>query len=189
MPNPPHETDADEVFRREMLPHKDALTAFAYRLSEDPDEAADLVQNAYLKAYRFIGTYQPGTNAKAWLFRILKNGFINEYRRRQSLPPVVDYDEVIVLEERGDASVPVYVDLRVELFEALLGDEVTQAINGLPVNFRLVLLLADVEGFTYEEIAKITDVPIGTVRSRLHRARGVLKERLGDYAREWGIKG
>ena len=187
MPEPPHKSDADEVFAREMLPHKDALLAFAYRLSEDPNEAADLVQNAYLRAYRYLDSYEAGTNAKAWLFRILKNGFVNEYRRRQKLPPAVDYDEVIVLEERGDSNVPVYVDLRHELFAELLGDEVTRAINGLPVNFRLVLLLADVEGFTYEEIAKITDVPIGTVRSRLHRARGVLKEKLGDYARTWGI--
>ena len=178
---------AEEVFERELLPHLNALSAFAYRLSQDPNDAADLVQVTYLKAYRFIAQYEPGSNAKAWLFRILKNAFINEYRRKQAKPPTVDYSEVILLEENNAAAIPVYIDLRHELFAQLLGDEVTLAINGLPVNFRLVLLLADIEGFTYEEIARITDVPIGTVRSRLHRARGMIKDRLRPYARKHGI--
>ena len=187
MPERPAHSDTDEVFAREMLVHAEALTAFAYRLTQDPTEAADLVQVAYLKAYRFLDSYQRGTNAKAWLFRILKNAFINDYRRRRNRPPTVDYDEVITLEEDGAADVPVYVDLRHELFAHLLGDEVTRAINGLPVNFRLVLLLADIEDFTYEEIARITDVPIGTVRSRLFRARNLLKDRLRPYAERHGI--
>ena len=187
MPPPRPKTAADEVFARELLPQLDAVTAFAYRLAQDRDDAADLVQNTYLKAYRFADRYAPGSNAKAWLFRILKNVFINEYRRRQNKPPTVDYDEVLLLEERDASGVAVYVDLRHELFAHLLGDEVTRAINGLPVNSRLVLLLCDIEGFTYEEIAKITDVPIGTVRSRLHRARNQLKERLRPYARQRGI--
>lgn len=187
MPKPPAKLDTEEVFAREMLVHAEALTAFAYRLTQDPTEAADLVQVAYLKAYRFLDSYQRGSNAKAWLFRILKNAFINDYRRRQSRPHTVDYDEVITLEEDESADVPVYVDLRHELFAHLLGDEVTRAINGLPVNFRLVLLLADIEDFTYEEIARITDVPIGTVRSRLFRARNLLKDRLRPYAERHGI--
>ncbi len=180
-------SEADQVFERELMPHLHALTAFAYRLSQDAQDANDLVQVTYLKAYRFIDTFQRGSNAKAWLFRILKNQFINEYRKRQSRPSTVDYEEVFVLEESDRGDVPVSFDLRHELFAHLLGDEVTQAINSLPVNFRLVLLLCDIEGFTYEEIARITDVPIGTVRSRLHRARNLLKESLRPYAQQRGI--
>ena len=97
MPTPLPKSHADEVFEREMLPQLSSVTAFAYRLAQDADDAADLVQNTYLKAYRFIDHYTPGSNAKAWLFRILKNVFINEYRRRQSKPPLVDYDEVLLL--------------------------------------------------------------------------------------------
>ncbi len=188
MSAPLDKSEADKVFELELMPHLNALSAFAYRLTQDPDDAADLVQNTYLKAYRYIARYDRGSNAKAWLFRILKNGFINEYRRRQNLPATVDYDEVISLQEDEGTGVPVYLDLRHELFAHLLGDEVTRAINGLPVNFRLVLLLCDIEGFTYEEIARITDVPIGTVRSRLFRARNLLKESLSDYAQRQGIR-
>ena len=187
MPQPGDKSEADEAFERELMPHVDALSAFAYRLAQDAQDANDLVQATYMKAYRFIDGYERGSNAKAWLFRILKNHFINEYRKRQNRPSTVDYTEVFVLEESDAAAIPVSFDLRHELFAHLLGDEVTQAINGLPVNFRLVLLLCDIEGFTYEEIARITDVPIGTVRSRLHRARAQLKDRLRPYAKQRGI--
>jgi len=187
MSTPAPKSDADEVFQRELMPHAHALSAFAYRLSQDAQDANDLVQVTYLKAYRFIDSYERGSNAKAWLFRILKNHFINEYRKRQNRPHTVDYAEVFTLEESDAANVPVSFDLRHELFAHLLGDEVTQAINALPVNFRLVLLLCDIEGFTYEEIARITDVPLGTVRSRLHRARSLLKDTLRPYAQKRGI--
>ncbi len=180
-------SEADLVFEGELLPHVNALSAFAYRLAQDADDAADLVQITYMKAYRAIDGYQRGSNAKAWLFRILKNAFINEWRKRQNQPTKVDYEEVFNLQEDDSSNVSVYLDLRQELFEHLLDDELTHAINSLPVNFRLVLLLCDIEGFTYEEIARITDVPIGTVRSRLHRARTVLKERLRGYAEKKGI--
>ncbi|MFK8058237.1 MAG: sigma-70 family RNA polymerase sigma factor [Saprospiraceae bacterium] len=180
-------SEADQVFEQELLPHVNALSAFAYRLAQDADDAADLVQITYMKAYRAIDGYERGSNAKAWLFRILKNAFINEWRKRQNQPTKIDYDEVIKLQEDDSSNVPVYLDLREELFAHLLDDELTHAINSLPVNFRLVLLLCDIEGFTYEEIARITDVPIGTVRSRLHRARNVLKERLRGYAEKKGI--
>ncbi len=180
-------SEADQVFEGELLPHVNALSSFAYRLAQDADDAADLVQITYMKAYRAIDGYQRGSNAKAWLFRILKNAFINEWRKRQNQPTKVDYEEVFNLQEDDSSNVSVYLDLRQELFEHLLDDELTLAINSLPVNFRLVLLLCDIEGFSYEEIARITDVPIGTVRSRLHRARNVLKERLRGYAEKKGI--
>lgn len=186
MPKPGSKSSTDLVFERELLPHLHALTTFAYRLAQDPDDAADLVQTTYLKAHRFIDRYETGSNAKAWLFKILRNVFINEWRSKQNQPRTVDYEEVLRLEEQDSGS-PVFVDLRHELFAHLLGDEVTQAINGLPVNFRLVLLLCDIEGFTYEEIARIADTPIGTVRSRLHRARSLIKDRLRPYAQKHGI--
>jgi len=137
------------VFEEELFPHMDALKTFAYHLSYNEEDANDLVQETYMKAHRFIDKYDQGTNAKAWLFKILKNAYINEYRK---------------------------------------SDEVTIAINSLPIDFRTVILLCDIEGFTYEEISKIIDVPIGTVRSRLFRARNMLKEKLKAYAEKMGYE-
>lgn len=178
----------DELFERELLPHIDALHTFAYHLCYDEEQANDLVQETYLKAYRFIDKYQEGTNAKAWLFKILKNAYINEYRKRSKRPTKVDFEEIVSYHDADNDSISGYFDLREEMFENMMGDEVTLAINSLPVEFRTVILLCDIEGFTYEEIAKIIDVPIGTVRSRLFRARNILKEKLLSYAKELGFK-
>ncbi len=178
----------DELFEREFLPQVEALYNFAFHLTYNEEDANDLVQDTYLKAYRFINSYERGTNAKAWLFKILKNGFINEYRRQTRLPKEVDYEEFLTYQETDDGSDVGELDLRDDLFKGLIGDEVTKAVNELPVDFRTVLLLCDVEGFTYEEIAKIIDIPIGTVRSRLHRARNLMKEKLRDYAKQMGYK-
>jgi RNA polymerase sigma-70 factor (ECF subfamily) len=176
------------VFHEEFLPHADALYTFAYHLVYDPDDAQDLVQETFLKAFRFIDSYQQGTNAKAWLFKILKNAFINEYRKRSKRPTEVDFEEYSSYRDTDDASPTQFVDLRQDLFQGMLGDEVTNALNSLPVDFKTVILLCDVEDFSYEEIAKIVDIPIGTVRSRLHRARGMLQEKLADYAKSYGYK-
>jgi RNA polymerase sigma-70 factor (ECF subfamily) len=182
-------SDYDKIFEEEFLPHADALNTFAYHLTYNDDDANDLVQETYLKAYRFIDKYDQGTNAKAWLFKILKNAFINQYRKKSKQPTRVDYEEVINYhEEEDDSSYSSYLDLRQEIFQHMMGDEVTIAINSLPVDFRTVILLCDVEGFKYEEIAKIVDIPIGTVRSRLHRARNMLKEKLKVYAEKLGYK-
>jgi RNA polymerase sigma-70 factor (ECF subfamily) len=178
----------DELFEREFLPQVEALYNFAFHLTYNEEDANDLVQDTFLKAYRFINSYERGTNAKAWLFKILKNGFINEYRRQTRLPKEVDYEEFLTYQETDDGSDVGELDLRDDLFKGLIGDEVTKAVNELPVDFRTVLLLCDVEGFTYEEIAKIIDIPIGTVRSRLHRARNLMKEKLRDYAKQMGYK-
>jgi RNA polymerase sigma-70 factor (ECF subfamily) len=148
----------------------------------------DLVQETYLKAYRFIDKYHEGTNAKAWLFKILKNAYINEYRKKSKQPTKVDFEEIITYHDTDDDSVTGYMDLREEIFMHMMGDEVTTAINSLPLDFRTVILLCDIEGFTYEEIAKIIDVPIGTVRSRLFRARNMLKDKLLFYARKLGYE-
>lgn len=179
----------DEVFENEFLPHADALKTFAYHLTYNESDADDLVQETYLKSYRFIDKYHVGTNAKAWLFKILKNEFINRYRKKAKRPKAVDFEEIIAFHnQEGDNQYSSYVDLRVELFQSMMGDEVTVAINRLAVDFRTVILLCDIEGFTYEEISKIIDVPIGTVRSRLHRARNLLKETLKGYAAKYGYE-
>ncbi len=184
-----NETEKYVIFDREFMPHIDSMYNFAFRLTNDEDDANDLVQDTYLKAFRFINSFQKGTNAKAWLFRILKNSFINDYRKKSKEPSKVDYQEVETVYNSADE--PSYdgtVDLRTESVQELIGDEVANALNGLPVDFRTVLILCDIEGFTYEEMAKILDIPIGTVRSRLHRARNLLKEKLRSYATKMGYK-
>lgn len=180
----------DEIFEREFYPLIDSLYNFAYHLAYNEEDANDLVQDTFLKAYRFAESYEQGTNAKAWLFKILKNAFINEYRRKSKEPAKIDYEEIIGYQDAEDAKPAGTVDLRQEIFQGMIGDEVTRALNAIPVDFRTVILLCDIEGFTYEEIAKIIDIPIGTVRSRLHRAREMLKVMLMRYARSQGyLKG
>ncbi|GAB5552816.1 MAG: sigma-70 family RNA polymerase sigma factor [Saprospiraceae bacterium] len=178
----------DQVFDKELLPQLDALYTFAYHLTYNEEDANDLVQEAYFKAYKSIHRYQEGTNAKAWLFRILRNIFINEYRKKVNRPTKVDYEEVINYHVEEDTNYSSYMDLREEMFQGMIGDEVTMAINALPVDFRVVILLCDIEDFKYEEISSILDIPIGTVRSRLHRARNLLKEKLSAYAASLGYK-
>ena len=177
-----------EIFEKEFLPHIDALKTFAFHLSYNENDANDLVQETYLKAFRFIDKYDKGTNAKAWLFKILKNAYINEYRKKSKRPTKVDFEDIVSYHDSETEVLPGYMDLREEIFNNMMGDEVTISINSLPIDFRTVLLLCDVEGFTYEEISKIIDVPIGTVRSRLFRARNMLKDRLKNYAAKRGYK-
>ncbi len=174
------------IFENEFMPHIDAMYNFAFRLTFDEDTAKDLVQDTYLKAFRFINSFERGTNAKAWLYRILKNSFINEFRKKSKEPAKVDYQEVENFYNSDDVDEKTTVDLRVEAVKDMIGDEVSIALNSLPVDFRTVIILCDLEGFTYEEMAKILDIPIGTVRSRLHRARNLLKEKLGQYAKKMG---
>lgn len=179
---------AQIIFEEELFPHIDALKTFAYHLTYNEDDANDLVQETYLKAHRFIDKYIQGTNAKAWLFKILKNAYINEYRKKSKRPTKVDFEDIVSYQNSENVGSFKYVDLREELFQNMMGDEVTIAINSLPIDFRTVLLLCDIEGFTYEEISKIIDVPIGTVRSRLFRARNLLKDKLKNYAEKLGYE-
>ncbi len=175
------------IFHNEFLPHADALKTFAFHLTYNEEDANDLVQETFMKAHRFADRYIEGTNAKAWLFKILKNAYINEYRKRSKRPTKVDLEDFISYHDTDeDKGATGYLDLREEIFENIMGDEVTIAINSLPVDFRTVILLCDIEGFKYEEIAKIIDIPIGTVRSRLFRARNMLKEKLKNYAQSLG---
>lgn len=178
--------DRDSQFESEFMPHIDSLYNFAYRLVYDEDDANDLVQETYLKAYRFFESYEPGTNAKAWLFRILKNSFINDFRKKSKQPAKVDYNEVESYYNSDETEADATVDLRSQTVQDMIGDEVAMALNALDVDFRTIIILSDLEGFKYEEMAKILDIPIGTVRSRLHRARNLLKDKLSSYAQKMG---
>ncbi len=177
-----------EIFNNEFLPHIHAMYNFGYRLTLERDDAKDLVQDTYFKAFRFIESFQRGTNAKAWLFRILKNSFINDYRKKIKEPNKVDYQEVESYYNSEDVDRQITSDLRVDALKDMIGDEISNALNALDVDFRTVIILCDLEGFKYEEMAKILDIPIGTVRSRLHRARQLLKEKLSEYAKSMGYK-
>ena len=180
--------EKDTIFESEFLPHIDSMYNFAYRLTFDEDDSKDLVQDTYLKAYRFIESFEQGTNAKAWLFRILKNSFINDFRKKSKEPSKVDYQEVETFYNSDEIDKTITTDLRVETVQEMIGDEISNALNSLDVDFRTVIILCDLEGFKYDEMAKILDIPIGTVRSRLHRARNLLKERLSGYAKKMGYK-
>ncbi|MFP4089154.1 MAG: sigma-70 family RNA polymerase sigma factor [Cyclobacteriaceae bacterium] len=180
------EKEKVEIFDHEFLPQIDSMYNFAYRLTYDEDDAKDLVQETYLKAFRFIDSFQRGTNAKAWLFRILKNSFINDFRKKSKQPSKVDYQEVETYYNSEGVDESITTDLRIEAVQDMIGDEVSNALNSLAVDFRTVIILCDLEGFTYEEMAKILDIPIGTVRSRLHRARNLLKDKLKSYADSMG---
>ncbi len=177
-------------FEAEALPHMDVLYNFALRTTGNEDDARDLLQETYLKAYRFWDKYEKGTNIRAWLFRIMKNSYINRYRKETKEPDKVDYEDIenfynTIRAESTDPN-----DLQEQLYGNLLGDEVTKALQSLPDDFRTVVILCDIEGLTYEEIAEFVECPIGTVRSRLHRGRKLLQAKLFEYAKQQGmIKG
>ena len=182
----PRKSDRQHAFEREALPHSDLLYNYALRMTNHGEDARDLVQETYLKAYRFWDKYEPGTNIRAWLFRILKNSYINRYRKESKAPNTVDYDDVqnyypSIRDESAGGGDP-----EGAVFERLLDDDVAQAIADLPDDFRTVVILCDIEGLSYEEIAAFVDCPLGTVRSRLHRGRKMLRGRLLSYARERG---
>jgi RNA polymerase sigma-70 factor (ECF subfamily) len=183
---PAGKSEKERQFEREAVPHTDVLYNFALRMTNNAADAEDLLQETFLKAYRFWDSYEQGTNIRAWLFRILKNSYINRYRKESREPETVDYDEgksyyATLRTTTADAA-----DLQEATFGSLLDDDVAGAITKLPDEFRTVLILCDIEGLTYEEAAQFVDIPLGTVRSRLHRARKVLRMRLLQYARNRG---
>jgi RNA polymerase sigma-70 factor (ECF subfamily) len=170
----------DKKFEELFLPFVESLFSFAYHLTRQEEDAQDLVQETLLKAFKSIDTFQRDANPKAWLFSILKNSYINAYRKKKRLPKEVNFEDKIEL--------PDATDLREEIFDPLLDDEVTRAIYQLSDTYRITLLLSDLEGFSYEEIAEILKLPMGTIRSRLFRARKMLRENLKKYALSKGIK-
>ncbi|MFT0847470.1 sigma-70 family RNA polymerase sigma factor [Actinomycetaceae bacterium L2_0104] len=177
-----------ERFQRDALPFLDQLYGAAMRLTRNPQDAEDLVQETYAKAFAAFHQYQPGTNLKAWLYRILNNTFISNYRKAQRQPKQSDAAEVEDWQEYEAANHQStgMVSAEAEAIENLPDSEIRDALAKLPEDRRMAVYLADVEGFSYQEIAEIMDTPIGTVMSRLHRGRRQLRELLADYARELG---
>ena len=178
-----------ERFTELAMPFAAQLYSAALRMTRKPADAEDLVQEAYLRAYRSFGSFEEGTNLRAWLFRILTNAFINSYRSKQRRVQETDLDDVedLYLYRRISDVAVVSRSAEDTLFEMFTDDEVKAALEELPENFRIPVLLADVEDFSYKEIAEMLDIPIGTVMSRLHRGRKAMQKRLLDYAVERGM--
>ncbi|HEX2051957.1 MAG TPA: sigma-70 family RNA polymerase sigma factor [Actinomycetota bacterium] len=177
-------------FQDEALPLLDSLYAAALRMTRNPADADDLVQETMLRAYRAFDRFEPGTNLKAWLFRILTNAYINVYRKRQREPQKLSQDEIEdfdLYQELKDHDPSFTATPESIVLDSLVDSDILDAIDALPEQFRLAVILSDVEGFSYAEMAEIMDVPMGTVMSRLHRGRKALQRALWDIARDRGI--
>jgi len=177
------------AFAAEAMQYAPQLYSAALRMTRNPSDAEDLVQETYLRAYRSFATFEAGTNLRAWLFRILTNSYINTYRAKQRRPQETDLDDVedLYLYKRVRSIDPSTRSAEDTLFELFTDDEVKSALESLPDTFRVAVLLADVQGFSYKEIAEMLDIPIGTVMSRLHRGRKAMQKRLMDSATARGL--
>ena len=181
------------VFSDLAMEYMPALYTAALRMTRNPADAEDLVQETYLKAYRAFASFEQGTNLKAWLYRILTNTYINTYRAKKRRPEIADVEDIedlylyrrLAQSEAADAG----YSAEDRALERITDTEVKAAIEGLPEAFRIPVILADVEGFSYKEIAEITDVPIGTVMSRIHRGRKALQKALVDRGSTRGLVG
>jgi RNA polymerase sigma-70 factor (ECF subfamily) len=176
-------------FEAVAMPQADALYGAALRMTRDPTQAEDLVQETLMRAYRFWHRFQKGTNIKAWLFRIQTNVFINRYRKKQTEQKHRDDRQVDDLLQRYAVDQQTYLppETRDDFLKHIIGDEVLRALDELPFEFRMAVLLADMHDLSYKEIADVLDCPVGTVMSRLHRARKLLQAKLFEYAVERGI--
>ncbi|GGH59351.1 sigma-70 family RNA polymerase sigma factor [Rothia aerolata] len=177
-------------FERDAMQYVDQLYAAALRMARNQADAEDLVQEAYTKAFSSFSQYTPGTNLKAWLYRILTNTYINLYRKRQREPQQANTENVEdwQLAQASSHDSSGLQSAEMEALDRLPDDNVKQALQDLPEDFRMAVYYSDVEGFSYKEISEIMNTPIGTVMSRLHRGRKLLRDKLSDYARERGIK-
>jgi RNA polymerase sigma-70 factor (ECF subfamily) len=185
---PPDDPALRERFEREVLPLLPSLYSAALRMTRNPADAEDLVQETYLRAYRGFSGFEEGTNLRAWMYRILTNTFINSYRKKQREPVTVqedDLDEWYLYDKLGESGVEPSAEA--EVIRSMPDEDVQKALEALPEGFRLAVLLADVEGFSYKEIAEILGIPIGTVMSRLHRGRRALEKALWGRVRERGL--
>lgn len=186
-----------KTFADEAMQYAPQLYSAALRMTRNEADAADLVQETYLRAYRGYGSFQEGTNLRAWLFRILTNTYINIYRAKQRRPQeteLEDVDDLYLYRRVGNieaavASRAAERSAEDQLIDVIADDDVKQALEDLPDNFRLPVLLADVEGFSYKEIAEMLEIPIGTVMSRLHRGRKAMQKSLYEYAEAHGFNG
>ena len=175
-------------FEREVLPLLPSLYPAALRMTRNPADAEDLVQETYLRAYRGFSGFREGTNLKAWMYRILTNTFINSYRKRQREPVTVQDDDIedwFLYDRLGGTATEESAES--EVLERIPDEDIRGALEALPEGFRMAVWLADVEGFSYKEIAEILDIPIGTVMSRLHRGRRALEKALWERVRERGL--
>ncbi len=180
------------TFAELATPYMSALYAAALRMTRNPSDAEDLVQETYLRAYRGFEGFREGTNLKAWLYRILTNTFINQYRAKRRRPEQVDLDDVedffIYKRLGGLEAADAERTPETEVLESIPDSDVKAALESIPEQFRMAVILADIEGFSYKEIAEILDVPIGTVMSRIHRGRRQLQQRLWEYAGEHNLR-
>src|SRR5512138_3472069 len=178
-----------QEFQELALKHIDPLYSAALRLTKNERDAEDLVQDTFLRAYRFFDKFERGTNMKAWLFKILTNTFINRYRRSVKERNIVEGSERDAVHERFVSRDAAEFAANPEqfFFDRLLSDDVLRAVDSLPVDFRMVVILADLQEFSYKEIADILDVPVGTVMSRLFRGRRLLQKQLAEYATATGV--
>jgi len=176
-------------FAEQAMQFAPQLYSSALRMTRNAADAEDLVQETYLRAYRGFANYSDGTNLRAWLFRILTNTYINRYRAKQRRPQETDLAEVedLYLYKRVSGIDAASRSAEETLFDLFTDDEVKAALEDLPESFRLPVLLADVEGFSYKEIAEMLEIPVGTVMSRLHRGRKAMHKALIDYASERGL--
>ena len=176
-------------FESEALVHLDSLYKTAFHLTRDTNAAEDLVQDACLRAFRFWDQYEKGTNCRAWLLRILRNTYINQYRRQVKQPARVDYEELDRYYDQlvETATVAATKDPSEELFSNLIDDEIVEAMEQLPDEFRQVVILSDLESLSYKEIADVLECPVGTVRSRLNRGRKLLQSMLYEFALKHGF--
>ncbi len=189
----PAPVDVQALFVEQAMEHMPSLYSAALRMTRSAADAEDLVQETYLKAYRSFATFNQGTNLKAWLYRILTNTFINTYRAKKRRPEQADVDDVeeLFLYRRlgGLEAATAGRSAEDEVLETFTDSDVKEALEALPDQFRMAVLLADVEGFSYKEIAAILDVPIGTVMSRLHRGRRALQKALFEFGMRRGLVG
>jgi RNA polymerase sigma-70 factor (ECF subfamily) len=181
--------DDHAEFEEIAMPHADALFGAAMRMTRDRNQAEDLVQETLLRAFRFWHKFQRGTNIKAWLFRIQTNIFINRYRKKQNESKVMDDRQVDDMLDRMAVEEVQHIptNVREDFLKQVLGDEVVEALDKLPFDFRMTVLLADMHDFSYKEIAEVLECPVGTVMSRLHRARKMLQAQLFQYAVDRGV--
>ncbi len=183
---------ADQAdFERDAMQYAPQLYSAALRMTRNPADAQDVVQETFLKAYRAYHSYTEGTNLKAWLYRILTNTYINTYRKAQRRPSEVELGELqdLYLYKRLGEVSGAAPSAEADMLDAFVDTDITDALEALPEVFRMPVLYADVEGFSYKEIAEILDIPIGTVMSRLHRGRKALQKKLWDLAEQHGITG
>ena len=188
MPDRNNGIDRQSEFEAMALEHLDSLYSTAMRMTRNRADAEDLVQDTYLKAFRFFDQFKIGTNFKAWLFKILKNTYINKFRKQSKQPQAVDFDDVEMFYDQlsQDQVIKFSTSPDEEVFNNFLAQDVRKAIEELPSEFKMAVILSDIEGFSYKEVAEIIGRPVGTVMSRLYRGRKLLQKLLWEYAKNLG---